>query len=222
MINIIILLILILIIIFMSYKRENFKEHRIHTIGDSHSYNGWGNMTIHHHLGPVLCYSFGRDKLNKCDISKLNINNGDTVIFCFGEIDCRCHINKYVKKNISYQEVINNMITNYIEAIKLNIENSQLKLKNICIFNIVPPVKKDEISENKEFPFLGEDEERKSYILYFNNKLKEICAKNNYIFFDVYDKYTDENGFLNKELSDGTVHIGNGSHLHKFIIDNNI
>ncbi len=41
MINIIILLILILIIIFMSYKRENFKEHRIHTIGDSHSYNGW-------------------------------------------------------------------------------------------------------------------------------------------------------------------------------------
>ena len=31
----------------------------IHTIGDSHSCNGW-NGIIHHHLGPVLCYSLGK------------------------------------------------------------------------------------------------------------------------------------------------------------------
>ena len=41
----------------------------IHTIGDSHSYNGW-NRIINHHLGPVLCYSFGKEKINRCDIMK--------------------------------------------------------------------------------------------------------------------------------------------------------
>jgi len=29
-------------------------------------------------------------------------------------------------------------------------------------------------------------------------------------FFDVYNKYTDENGFLNKDLSYNNVHIRNG------------
>jgi hypothetical protein len=45
----------------------------IHTIGDSHSSNGWHGV-INHHLGPVLCYSFGKEKLNRCDIRGFNIN----------------------------------------------------------------------------------------------------------------------------------------------------
>ena len=50
----------------------------IHTIGDSHSGNGWSGI-IQHHLGPVLCYSFGKEKLNRCDIRNFNIKDGDTV-----------------------------------------------------------------------------------------------------------------------------------------------
>jgi hypothetical protein len=52
----------------------------IHTFGDSHSYNGWSGV-IQHHLGPLLCYSFGKEKLNRCDIRNFNINDGDTIIF---------------------------------------------------------------------------------------------------------------------------------------------
>ena len=57
--------------------------------------------------------------------------------------------------------------------------------------------------ENTEFPYLGTDEERKMYVLYFNEKLKEKCAEYGYVFFDVYDKYVDVEGFLDEELSDG-------------------
>lgn len=189
----------------------------IHTFGDSHCYSGWNDNIIQHHIGPVLCYSFGKEKLSRCDISKFNVKDGDTIILCFGEIDCRCHIHKHITSNNTYQNIIDNIIYNYIEAIKVNIINSGLKLKNICIYNVVPPIQKHNTQENPLFPYLGNDEERKSYVLYFNKVLKQKCIENNFVFFDIYDYYTDINGFLNKELSDGNVHIKNNFYLNDFI-----
>ena len=193
----------------------------IHTVGDSHSYYGWSGI-IHHHLGPVLCYSFGKDKLNKCDIRNFDIKDGDTVIFCFGEIDCRCHIYKHITDTITYQDIINDIVIDYFEAIDLNISISPIKLKTICVYNVVPPVQKYITVENSSFPYLGSDEERKQYVLYFNEKLKEKCIEKNYLFFDIYDNYTDENGFLRKDLSDNNVHIGNGLYISNFIRDHKL
>jgi len=191
----------------------------IHTIGDSHSYNGFDNI-INHHLGPVLCYSFGIEKLNRCNISNYNIKNGDTIIFSLGEIDCRCHIHKYINNTTSYENIINNIINNYFEAIKLNIITSNITFKHICVYNIPPPIQKYNTPENPDYPYIGTDEERKTYHLYFNKILKEKCNENNYIFFDIYDKYTDTNGFLQKDLSDGNVHIRDGIHITNFINTN--
>ena len=42
------------------------------------------------------------------------------------------------------------------------------------------------------------------------------------LFFDIYNNYTDENGFLRKDLSDGNVHIANEIYINKFIKDNNL
>jgi hypothetical protein len=193
----------------------------IHTIGDSHSYYGW-NGVINHHLGPVLCYSFGKDILNRCDIRDYNIVNGDTIVFCLGEIDCRCHIHKHITDICSYQDIINNIVDNYFEAIKINVTLSQIKLKNVCVYNVVPPIQRHNTYENPEFPYLGTDEERKSYVLYFNKKIQEKCIENEYIFFDIYDKYIDENGFLRKNLSDDIVHIRDGIYINNFINENNI
>jgi len=193
----------------------------IHTIGDSHCYEGW-NGIIQHHLGPLLCYSFGKEKLNRCDIRNFNIKDGDTIVFCVGEIDCRCHIHKHITDTTTYQNIIDNIVDNYFEAIELNISISQIKLKNVCVYNIVPPVQKYNAPENPGFPYLGSDEERKDYTLYFNKKLKEKCIEKQYIFFDVYNNYTDENGFLRKELSDGITHISNGIYISNFIKENNL
>jgi len=191
----------------------------IHSIGDSHSINGWTGV-IHHHLGPVLCYSFGIKNINICDIRNFNIKDGDTIIFCLGEIDCRCHIHKHITDTKSYQDIINNIIDNYFEAIELIISISQIKLKNVCLYNVVPPIQTYNTLENPEYPYLGTDEEQKQYTLYFNKKLKEKCIEKEYIYFDIYNKYLDENGFLRKDLSDGNVHIGNGIYISNFIKEN--
>jgi len=153
----------------------------IHTIGDSHSHNGWTNV-INHHLGPVLCYSFGKEKLDRCDIRNFNIKDGDTIVFCLGEIDCRCHIHKHITDEVTYQDIINNIVDNYFEAIELNISISQIKFKNICVYNVVPPVQKNSVTNNVEYPFLGTDGERKQYVFYFNKKLN---TKINHFIFDI-------------------------------------
>ena len=193
----------------------------IHTIGDSHSGSGWSGI-IQHHLGAVLCYSFGKEKLNRCDIRKFNIKDGDTIVFCLGEIDCRCHIHKHITETKTYKEIINYIVENYFEAIELNVSISQIKLKNICVYNVVPPIQKYNTLENPEYPYLGTDEERKQYVLYFNKKLQEKCIEKNYIFFDIYNNYVDENGFLRKDLSDANVHIHNGIYISNFIKENNL
>ena len=175
----------------------------IHTIGDSHSQSGWGTDVNQHWLKDKLCYSVGRDGI---DISTYGINEGDIVIFCFGEIDCRCHVHKH--QNIDF------IIKKYFEAIN----NLSLKNIKICIYNVPPPCKKnDDTYDDPNYPFLGTNEERKGYYLYFNKKLKETCEEYGYIFFDIYDKYTDENGFLNKEMSDGHVHIADGKYIQEFL-----
>ena len=63
-----------------------------------------------HHLDPVLFYTFGKEKLNRCDINKFNIKNDDSVVFCFEEIDCRCHVHKYINSVKSYKMIIDEII----------------------------------------------------------------------------------------------------------------
>ena len=194
----------------------------IHTIGDSHASLGGSKEIIRQYLGQGLCYSFGIKKLDRCDIRNFYFKDGDTIIFSFGEIDCRCHVHKHITQSKTYQDVIDDIVNNYIEAIELNISVSKINFKNVSVYNVVPPIQRWNTWENPEFPYLGTDEERKQYVLYFNKKLKEICIEKKYIFFDIYNNYTDENGFLRKDLSDGNVHIANEIYINKFIKDNNL
>ena len=199
----------------------------IHTFGDSHAskkYGGWSyckNVDLKtNRIGALLCYSFGKDPLSRYNINKYKVKNGDTIIFCLGEIDCRCHIHKHITKTLTYTNIIDDIVNKYIEAIRIVIIASQLRLRNVCIYNVIPPVEYNNTKESAQYPFLGSDEERKQYVLYFNDLLKKKCIENKFIFFDIYDKYTDKNGYLQKDLSDDGVHIKNGIHISDFINQN--
>jgi len=190
----------------------------LHTFGDSHALNGWGGITNiqKHHLGAKLCFSIGRDGINIKD--GYNVNNGDTVIFCFGEIDCRCHIHKHITETNNYKQIIDTIVNNYFIQIQKAV-NTFDRVKTV-IYNVVPPIQKYNTVENPSYPYLGTDEERKSYVLYFNEKLKQKCIEYNFVFFDIYNKYIDTNGFLNKMLSDDNVHIRHGVYIKEFIENN--
>ena len=190
---------------------------KTHTFGDSHSVYGWNTVwgIDMHYLGSRLCYSIGNDASFTISNPEYDVQNGDIVIFVFGEIDVRTHIFKYVNETTTYQQVIDKIIHNYFETVKRVTDNFD-KL-HICVYNIVPPVRKEDSMDNMAFPFRGTNEERKGYALYFNQKLKEKCDESGCIFFDVYDKYTDESGYMNKSLGDGNIHIRDGKYIGEFL-----
>jgi hypothetical protein len=92
-----------------------------------------------------------------------------------------------------------------------------LDVRSDIVLNIVTPIEKHNTPENPSYPYLGSDEERKRCVLYFNKCIKQKCIENNWVYLDIYDSYTDENGFLDKERGDGNVHIKNGVYLKDFI-----
>ena len=205
----------------MGLELKNF-----HTFGDSHSSFGWRKIDgiKKNHLGPVLCYSFGKEGLKRLNIKspKYGVKDGDSVCFSFGEIDCRCHVHKYDTKETPYNVIIDNMVENYLKAIKENV--LQFKKLNVFVFNVVPPLKdnhlvviKNKNNKKNPFPFLGDEKQRKTYVNYFNQKLKDGCLDYGYIFLDVYKDYSDEEGFLLEKHSDGHVHIDNPIYIKKFL-----
>ncbi len=191
---------------------------KVFRIGDSHCINGWcGPLHTYKHCGSLLCYTFGKHPFAKCDLNRYQIFDNHVVVFCFGEIDCRCHIYKHVSESRTYQSIIDDIVKNYFTAIQAHVQKTIAKNLTICVYNVVPPVRKETVEQDPEYPCRGTDNERKSYVLYFNQKLKEYCEEYRYIFFDIYDNYCDEDGFIKKELSDGNVHIKDGTYIDKFI-----
>jgi hypothetical protein len=191
----------------------------IHTFGDSHAdrhHSHWGyiripNVKIHtHHLGGKLMYSFGQQSLSLCNIKNFNVQENDVVIFCFGEIDCRNHVHKHISDTNSYQTIIDSLTTDYFTAIKENI--NQYNTLKVCVYNVIPPSKSFYCDPTHPYPFLGTNDERKLYYTYMNNRLKELCYANNFVFFDIYNECCNEEGFLKTEFSDGNVHLRNTTH----------
>ena len=200
---------------------------KIHTFGDSHAdgiISHWGyinipNVTIiTHHLPGKLMYTFGRLGTQLLNIKNYDVNENDIVIFCFGEIDCRNHIYKHITNANTYESIIDDLVGSYFNAINENVK--LLKKINVCVYNVIPPSRSFDVDKNHPYPFLGSDEDRKTYTLYMNKKIKELCSINNYYYFDVYEDSCDEYGFLNKKKSDGNVHLRDT--MHTTCIINNI
>lgn len=199
---------------------------RIHTFGDSHSMFGWQQVKEQNllpvelsinHLGPRLMYTFGKCKLDVLNLSSYDIQDGDAVVFCFGEIDCRCHLYKF---HNDHKQRILSMVSDYMEAVDLNIVTIFPKRIRPIVYGILPTVRKDleKEREHPDYPFLGEDEDRKRYIFLMNKALAEQCEHRKYVFMNLHDQLADKEGFLlPPPAGDGTVHIGDPGPIVEFL-----
>jgi hypothetical protein len=70
----------------------------------------------------------GRDKLTYIDFKKYKITPTDMVVYQFGEVDCRCHIKKQMDKGRSLSEIVENLVTPYLESIEQNVREIKIAL----------------------------------------------------------------------------------------------
>jgi len=194
----------------------------IYIYGDSHASFSFKNLNLHYndlHCPSITMFRIGRDNII-INFDKDIIKKGDIIILSYGEVDCRCHIQKQINLGINEDNVINELVSNYFKTIKNNTINIDAK---IIIVAVIPPTKQCdyEILHGPilhEFPFVGSDEDRVRYTNKVNKLLEEFAIINNYIFFNPYSYYERVDGTLKHDLSDSIVHLGNNSFfLEKFI-----
>ena len=150
------------------------------------------------------------------DISKFGVKDGDIVCFSFGEIDVRANMAR-VKDPFSF---IDQVVENYFNVISQNVNQfNNLKVMVSCI----PPVSKQEDTAlyyiDNNWATIGSDKERKDYTEYFNAGFRQQCINYHYIYYDFYNDYCAEDGFMNMLLSDGTWHIKDVKHMVTKLIE---
>jgi hypothetical protein len=196
----------------------------IYIYGDSHAQFSFKNLKLPHNnlwRASITMHRIGRDNkiINFKNADFLQSN--DIIILAYGEIDCRCHVQRQVDMGRNEDDIINELVTNYIKTIKSNITAVSV---NVIIVGIIPPTKKTDFETYNEpithnFPFLGSDDDRVRYTSKINISLEAAAKNNNYIYFNPYFYYTRDDGTLKHELSDLTVHLGDNSHFLKSFVE---
>ena len=198
----------------------------IYIYGDSHSNYSFKNLSLPHrnfYKNSITMFRIGRDShiinFDKENIAK-DTNTNNLIILSYGEIDCRCHIHRQVNLQRDEDDIIYELVNNYIKAIHNNTEGIDA---NVVIVGVIPPTKKSDYENlhgriTHKFPFIGSDEDRVRYTQKINKLLEELSNKNDFNYFNPYHHYTRDDGTLKYELSDNVVHIGDNTYfLEQFI-----
>jgi hypothetical protein len=190
--------------------------------GDSHASFSFKNLPIpykDYHQPSVTMFRIGRDNI----IINFNASEHDySSILCFvyGEVDCRCHIQRQINLGRNEDDVINELVETYIRTIKNNIKN----YRNIVIVGVIPPTKKEEHEKingpvKHDFPFVGSDGDRVRFTRKVNKTLEEQCFINRFVYFNPYDYYTRDDGTLKREMADIKVHLLKNAYFIESFVD---
>jgi len=194
----------------------------IYIYGDSHARISFKNLQLNYndlHCNSITMFRIGRDNII-INFNKNIIKKDDIIVLSYGEVDCRCHVQRQINLGINEDIVIHELVNNYFRTIKNNTMNLDAK---IVIVGIIPPTRQYdyEILNGPilhQFPFVGNDEDRVRYTNKVNKLLEELSHNNNYIYFNPYSYYTRPDGTLKHELSDTNVHLGQNEYfLEKFV-----
>lgn len=196
----------------LSFKRvlRSFLGKKIfYVIGDSHTLNFLHEAFIIYHIGPATAYKLNfansttrsREKVIKI-LDKIYKNKHINVIFVFGEIDVRIHINKIVhQRNKTLESVVIETVKSYMQF--LNYIKEKYPKINIYVFNVLPQGEEENIYK---YPFYASLKKRSVIAININKYLKDYSDKNKFKFVSVYDLLIDKYGKRKKEFIFDKVH----------------
>ena len=190
----------------------------IYIYGDSHARFNFTNLKLEHkdfHNNSITMFRVGRDNTIINFDTNHTFDKNDTIVIVYGEVDCRCHIQRQINNGREENTVINELVENYVQTIKNAVGNTPVK---VILVGVIPPTRQYDYESihgpiTHDFPFVGTDEDRVRFTLKVNTQLETLAHKNNFVYFNPYSYYTREDGTLKHELSDTNVHLGDNSHF---------
>jgi hypothetical protein len=184
----------------------------IHCIGDSHSSVFCGKEEMQpiwpqrsddkteyfrsYRIGPATAYQIRGKLLTISQIIHKVVNEGDGILFCFGEVDCRAHLKKQMDlQGKSLEEIVHECVDRYFEVILEFKEAGD----NIMVWGPIATW-----GDNKAYtgPSFGTMVERNEITKEFNDYLKELCENENIPFITLFYDMVDENLNTNTDLLD--------------------
>lgn len=203
---------------------------QIHVIGDSHSIFFYNSLVILEHWGyecriPITMYKFVNTALNLYDVGallgngheKYPIQKGDFVMFSYG-------YNDFQRRILEHNEISDDIITDaaymnisklldaYIDKVKLCKEEYGI----IPVINCLYPNPRDYAIDVNT---VNTPEIRRFLSQYANKYLAHKCRQNSIIFFDIYDKICDANGFIKAEYTTDGIHLNYNDFNLRVMID---
>ncbi len=198
------------------FHKNNYAAKKLITGNTNKKTEIWFNSSKHficYHLNAVTAYNTDNKNATISTQNKVKyliehayLPKGCTIVCCFGEIDCRIHIQKQSEKQLrSIEDIIDDVLKNYEAFLKM------LKNKGYQVIAYGPiPSQKDDIPIDQQFPRFGTQQQRNIVTKIFNEKLKTTCDKIKVgyktLFYDIInDDMTTKEEFISKE---DYVHLG--------------
>lgn len=195
---------------------------KIFIYGDSHAIFSFKRLTLFHenHGTPsVTMHRIGRDKY-VVNAQPAKHQSDSTVVVCYGEVDCRCHVQRQIDQGRLEDEVLRELADAYFATLDRGLS----VVRHVVVVGIIPPTECREHEAihgpiTHAFPFVGTDTDRARYTAKMNRLLEEHCRTRapRFVYFNPYLPYTRPNGCLRHEYSDTNVHLGdNAAFLRAF------
>jgi hypothetical protein len=152
-------------------------------------------------------HRIARDGRNAFRMQDRNIHDGDTVVWCFGEIDVRCHVIRQARlQNTSVDAIVAGSAQTYLRSVdEITREAGRC---NTILLAVIPPTNQ---ANNPDFPTVGSLVERIRARVLLNEALEREGAARGFQFLNPYSEFMDPRGALKESMPDSNIHCGPAS-----------
>jgi hypothetical protein len=191
---------------------------KIFAVGDSHSRRCFENhdriadsrvLVGYNKLDGKTAYNLPRHEKKLLRI--LRPLREKELIFCFGEVDVRLHIQyKHLQLDVPVDQLIEKTAERYTSYVNILRKEGY----RIHIFNVVPTgdflgSAAEKWKQGLSYPFTATHEERSSYTEKLNKAYCKYCREFQIPFIDIYEHLVDDTGKRRQEFVFDFAHIDN-------------
>lgn len=188
----------------------------IHVIGDSHVMVFSGKEYVPdtvddrgflppfttYRLGPFTAYNIANKRSLIETVITQNVKAGDSVMFCFGEIDCRAHL---IRQSEIQQRPLEDVVRECVARYSALFDVQDKYGVRTLIWN-VPASSREDVASG-EFSTYGTCEQRNRVTRIFNTMLGEVCEERHLPFVSIFESLVDEDDLTNSEYYADAIHL---------------